>query len=90
MCHLISRADAVAQGYTIDDHGPGRPIAFKGRRFAPTAVVGVFTPHEEELRAALQAYESLWVERVSLLGELSPELQELRGQAARVLMVPAP
>lgn len=53
MKNLIGRADAVAQGYTVDDHGPGRPIAFKGRRFAPSAVVGVFTHHETELRAAL-------------------------------------
>lgn len=50
---LITRTDALSQGYTIDAHAPGRPIAYKGPRVAPTAVVGLFTAHEEELRAAL-------------------------------------
>lgn len=58
MSDLMTRAHAEEQGYAIDDHGPGRPIAFKGRRFAPTAVVGLFTKHEEELRSALRLIAS--------------------------------
>lgn len=55
---LISRADAEAQGYTIDNHAAGRPIAYKGRRFAPTAVRGVYTDLEMHYRKALEEIES--------------------------------
>lgn len=48
----LPEADALAQGFTIDSTAAG-PIAYRGRRFQPTAVVGLRTSHEEVLRAAL-------------------------------------
>lgn len=51
----LTETEALAQGFTVDHTAPGRPIAYRGRRFQPTAVVGVRTKHEETLRAALEA-----------------------------------
>lgn len=56
---MLTPADAIAQGYTLNLHASGRPIAYRGPRFAPTAVVRVFTAHECELRAALSAIASM-------------------------------
>jgi hypothetical protein len=49
---MLTETEALEQGYTIDRTAPGRVIAYKGRRFAPTAVQGVLTP----LEAAAIAY----------------------------------
>lgn len=56
---LITKAQAVAQGFNIDTRAPGRPIAYRGPSYAPTAVFGLFTSHEEELRATLEAIATL-------------------------------
>lgn len=50
---MISATRAKAEGYTIDNHAAGRPIAYKGNRFAPTDIVSVLTDEEEQLLAAL-------------------------------------
>jgi len=49
---MFTQAEALAQGYTVDE---ARRIAYRGPRYAPTAVVPVLTQYEAELRAALQA-----------------------------------
>lgn len=44
----ITRAYALANGYTIDDHC-NPPIAYKGPRFNPHAWTTTYTEREEEL-----------------------------------------
>lgn len=51
---MLTRAEAIEQGYTVDNHAIGRPIAYKGRRFCPTAVQGVMTDLEERMLVALR------------------------------------
>jgi len=51
---LITRSEAIEQGFVIDSHASGRPIAYKGRRFDPTVTQDVFTPLEERLIAAAE------------------------------------
>lgn len=51
---MISATQAKAEGYTIDNHAAGRPVAYKGNRFAPTEFVPVLTDEEEQLLAALE------------------------------------
>ena len=75
---MLTESDALAQGYTIDRQAR---VAYRGPRFAPTAVVGIYSERETAMREALQAYESA----LGSLGELSPELQAIRVQAARAL-----
>ena len=41
----ITRANAIAMGYTIDDHC-NPPVAYKGARFNPTAWVSTYTERE--------------------------------------------
>lgn len=79
---MLTETEALAQGYTVDRHAR---IAYRGPRFAPTTVVGLYTEREAAMREALQAYERLWIEREGVLGELSPELRAVRAQAARAM-----
>lgn len=44
---------AREQGYTIDDCAAGRPVAYKGPRFAPTAIMLCYTELESDLIYAL-------------------------------------
>ena len=53
MTKPITHAAALELGYTVDTRAAGRPIAYKGRRDWPTAVVPVFTELEVELLGAL-------------------------------------
>jgi hypothetical protein len=40
---------AESEGFTIDHHAAGRPLAYKGARFQPTEFVACFTPLEASL-----------------------------------------
>ena len=52
----ITREDAIANGYIIDDHCYP-PVAYKGARFAPDKWKETYTKLETELMAKL---EVLW------------------------------
>lgn len=56
---MISATRAKAEGYTIDNHAAGRPVAYKGNRFAPTEMVKVLTDEEEQLLAVLAPIASM-------------------------------
>lgn len=59
MTYLTSN-QAIALGYTINNHAPGRPIAYKGKTFAPTSIAPILTELEEKLLCQLeQAYSML-------------------------------
>lgn len=52
---MLTHDEAIAAGFAVDMSAAGRPIAYRGPRFAPTAVEAVYTQHEEELRRTLEA-----------------------------------
>ena len=60
---MKTKLQAAADGYDIDNHAPGRPLGYKGPRFAPTTIEPVLTDLEAEmldiLRRAGDAIEAL-------------------------------
>ena len=52
---LLTEAEALSAGYAVDHNAAGRPIAYKGARFAPTEVRGLLTRLEERLLTGLGA-----------------------------------
>lgn len=51
---MLTRAQAVAQGFTIDNSASGRPVAYKGPRFRPTEWHWMLTDHETTLMEILE------------------------------------
>ena len=46
---MLTQLEAHRLGYTVDNHAPGRPIAYKGPRFATTEEKPCFNSIEEAL-----------------------------------------
>ena len=47
-------AAAVAEGYTVNYHAPGRPTGYKGETFAPTERINLLTNLEADLLEILR------------------------------------
>lgn len=67
---MISIEQAKAEGFEIDNHAPGRPLAYKGPRFAPTETKPCYTELESKLLYALGQYVETNTEYATLLKEL--------------------
>lgn len=77
----LTRKQAKAEGYTIDDCAAGGPIGYKGPRFCPEAdLVYVLSEREEKLVAALRRIsnnrphaDTCWTHAREVLADLNIE-----------------
>lgn len=53
----LDQEEAKEQGFIIDSHASGRPIAYKGARFQPTELKPCFTKLESNLIRRIRIYE---------------------------------
>lgn len=56
---MISRKEANEQGFIVDNSAPGRPLAYKGPRFAMTASEWCYTELEEKMLLALEVADCI-------------------------------
>lgn len=77
MPKLIHRQSAISRGFTIDDHAAGRPLAYKGPRFAPTETVRCYTAAEEKLLALLHEVKVFAALPEALRGRINQDLDNL-------------
>jgi hypothetical protein len=80
---MLTVKEAEAQGFTVNRQAAGRPIGYKGRVFAPTAVVPILTELEERLLQFLGGLVStqegrLLIEGRDVTSGLAPIMSEVR------------
>ena len=59
MSKLTSIKDAMAERLIIDNCAPGRPVAYKGPRFAPTKLIECYTELESKMLRALELADGI-------------------------------
>jgi hypothetical protein len=79
-------ADAQAQGYTIDNSAAGRPWAYKGPRFNPTASCECYTELETQLMTLVPVVVNI---ASSMKEPLAPEARTVLANLSQDIVLAA-